>query len=343
MAMKFVQLRAFEKHLATTDTKLLSSVYFIIGKEDFERRIALDALIKRLLPNESDRVHALCSLNAEQVSAAKIDEELNGLSLFSANRTLVVHITDKIDKDITKALEGYFGNPNPSLCVIISAQTINRATNLYKKGEKVGIVLDLVEEKPKDKAASTLVWLQSYVAQSGKSIDNAASQLLMKLLGTAQADLYSEVTKLICFVGERKQITSDDISKTVKAINIENCWDLSTALFNRNGSSGLRISSALLSQGTAFFALLRLLRTQFQTEFQICSILEQGGSPDEISKLFPYMRGYVLERHIEMARGYGFKRFKQALQYIDETEALAKNSGLEPELLMELLVIKLVA
>jgi len=53
------------------------------------------------------------------------------------------------------------------------------------------------------------------------------------------------------------------------------------------------------------------------------------------------MKGFILERHMTMARGYGFKRLKSALLKIDDTELQAKNSGLDHYLLAEQLIIKL--
>lgn len=339
--MKFIQLRSFEKHLVGTDLNHFSAVYFIIGKESFERKIALDALLKRLLPNEQERACALQSHDAGQLTPGKLADELYGMTLFLKKQVIVLHYEDKLDKDLMHVLEGYFSNPNPSVYLVISAAAINKNTNFYKKGEKVGIVLDLVEEKPKEKEASIAMWMHACVANGGKRIDPAAGQRLIKLVGPTQSALHGELEKLMCYIGDRPQITLDDISKTVTPLNVENGWHLAEALFCRDVAAGLRISKALLLDGVVFFVLLRLLRTQFQTEFHICSILERGGGASEISQLFPYMKGHVLDKHMEMALSYGFKRFKQALLKIDETELEAKNSSLDPDLLMERLVIKL--
>jgi DNA polymerase-3 subunit delta len=87
--------------------------------------------------------------------------------------------------------------------------------------------------------------------------------------------------------------------------------------------------------------LLRQLRSQFQTEIQICTILAQGGGASEVTRQFTYMKGCILERHMALAQSYGLQNCKNGLLSIDETELQAKNSALEASLLADLLMIKL--
>lgn len=339
--MKFVQLRGFEKHLEGTDLTHFSSLYVIVGKESFQRKLAVDKLLDKLFPNKEDRVLHLRFYESEQISTFILMNELNGMALFSGRQVIVLNNAEKLEKSLMGELEKYFPHPNPSVCLVISASAINKNTNFYKMAEKAGIILDFIEEKPKDKEVSAIAWINSYVSSNNKRIDASALHLLVKLLGYEQSALHSELEKLICYVGDRPNISSLDISKTITAINNDNCWDLSEAVLLRDAAASLRISKALLLEGTAFFALLRMLRTQFQTELQVASIMERGGGASEITAHFPYMKGFILERHMAMAKNYGFKRLKLALLKIDDTELQAKNSSLDHFLLAEQLIIKL--
>src|SRR5262249_40672120 len=131
-----------------------------------------------------------------------------------------------------------------------------------------------------------------------------------------------------------------DVAAVCSSINLDNAWQLGEAIFRRDVPTALRISKGLLADGTAFIALLRQIRTQFQTEFQVCSILSRGGSHAEIAQEFPYMKGQILDRHMHQAQSYGMQRFKSALLAIDEAELSAKNNG-DPDFLAERLIIKL--
>ncbi|MBS4168292.1 hypothetical protein [Parachlamydia sp. AcF125] len=66
-----------------------------------------------------------------------------------------------------------------------------------------------------------------------------------------------------------------------------------------------------------------------------------GGNLADIAAQFPYMKGAILKKNLQMARAYGLERFKKGMMLIDETELLAKNSGADSACLAERLLIKL--
>jgi DNA polymerase-3 subunit delta len=267
--------------------------------------------------------------------------ELQALAFFSARRVIVLQQADKLVKAETEQLEKYFENPNRSICFILAASAINHATNFFKKAEKAGIVLDIAEEKPWEKERSMQEWIAQKVAKEGKRVDPSVCLALVKQLGTDTATLHQELEKLICYIGDRQAITPQDLHAVCISVNSENAWQLGEAIFRRDGAAALRITKALLDEGTVFLALLRQIRNQFQTECQVCSILSNGGTPQDVSAQFAFMRGTILDRHIQQAQAYGMTRLKKGLLAIDDTEVMAKNSGSDPKWLAERLIIKL--
>lgn len=337
--MKLTQLRAFEKHIDGASPSHFSLLYVILGKDPFQRKMAIDKLVSALRKGNSS--FEFQTLDAERISTKELMNELNAMALFATQRAVMVENADKLDKESMTALEHYFDKPNRTIFLILAASSLHHGTNFYKKSEKNGIVLEFPEEKPWEKERSTQEWITTVVAAEGKTIDSHCSQLLIKLLGTQQELLHNELQKLFCYIGSRKQITPQDISAIISSLPLDNGWQLGEAIFRRDGSAALRICKGILLDDTPFFVLLRQLRSQFQTEIQVCSILTQGGGPSEVAKQFPYMKGAILERHIAFSQGYGMQNFKAGLLNIDETELQAKNSGLSTDFLAERLMIKL--
>jgi DNA polymerase-3 subunit delta len=122
---------------------------------------------------------------------------------------------------------------------------------------------------------------------------------------------------------------------------METTWQLGEAVFTHDAPSAIRIGRSQLSSDTPLIPLLRQLRSQFQTEFQVCTLLLRGASPSDITQEFPYMRGAILDRHIKQARGYGLERFKEGILAIDKAEMEAKNSSMDPEFIFDVLMVKL--
>lgn len=339
--VKYSNLAAFEKHLEGAAPNHFADVYLILAKESFTRKQAADRLNALLLKDEINPELSFHLFDAEKHSVDTILQELETASFLSKKRVIAVQGTEALDKASTLKLETYCSSPNRSACFVVIAASMNRATTFYKKLEKVGVVLDIPEEKPWEREKTLANWLHNEALKEGKQLSAQASQLLIKQLGTDQALLATEFSKLICYVGERKAILEEDILAISPVTNLENGWQLGEAIFRRDAPAALRISKGLLMEGTVIIAILRQIRSQFQTEFQVCSILAHGGTSTDVAQEFPYMKGIILERHVRQSQTYGMPRFKQGILAIDDTELQAKNSVIDAEFLVERLIIKL--
>jgi len=339
--MKYNQLRAFEKHLQEAAPQHLLPVYLILGKEDFARKEALDGAIKMIL-EEAKNPKLCCKVfNPPQNSLQDVIAELEAFSFFEERKVVVAHQIEKWVKGDLSGLELFFSRPVKGVTLLLSSAALAANTNLYKKIEKAGAILDLPEEKAWEKEKSMQAWLIQQAARSGKKMDGMTAQTFVKQVGTDQATLGQELEKVICFIDQREAITPKDVALVCPINHSETIWQLGEALFKRDAGGALRISKGLLADGSPFLGLLRQIRSQFQTEYQISCILAEGGSPADVAQSYPYMKGAILEKHLHNARGYGKDKFREALLAIDATELMAKNSGADEDLLNEHLIYKL--
>jgi DNA polymerase-3 subunit delta len=339
--MKYSNLTAFEKHLEGAAPSHFADIYLIMAKEPFVRKQATDYLTKLVLKNEENPQLSMHVFDAEKHGADQVLRELKTMSFFAKKRLIIVQNADSFDKASTLKFEKYCESPNRFTCFVIVTASLNRVTTFYKKLEKAGVVLDVPEEKPWEREKSVADWLIKESIKQKTEMNPQVAHILIKQVGTDQMLLSSELAKLICYVGDRKAISEKDVETLCCVANLENGWQLGEAIFRRDATAALRISKGLLLDGVALIALLRQIRSQFQTEYQVCSILNRGGTPVDVSKEFPYMKGIILERHVRQSQTYGMQRFKSGLLAIDEAEIQAKNSAMDAEFLAERLIIQL--
>lgn len=341
--MKYNNIRAFEKHLEAASPNHFVPIYMILGKDDFQRKQAYSLLVKQLLGDEASNPMSLKVFDEDKFQIEDVLAELNSNSFFSKKQVIVIHQAENLLKPAVEKLLSYYEKPSSTTFLVITASSISGATNFYKKSESAGVILEIPEEKSWEKEKSLVVWIEHKVASLGKKIEPAAAQLLLKQIGTDQATLNQEIEKTACYVGDKPQITIQDIQAICISVNIENVWQLGESIFKRDAATALRISLALIQDGTPLLMLLRQIRNQFQTDFQICTILSNGGTPFDVSKQFAYMKGQILEKHMQFSMNYGLQRFRKGLILIDEMELTAKNSSIEHAYLIERLISKLVA
>lgn len=340
--MKYTNIKAFEKHLEEADHQHLADVYAIISKDEFLRKSATDKLIQVLLKPQNNAEFALKVFDAEKFSFEDLFQELSSYPFFSEKRVLLLQNGESLSKNEMSRLEDYFTKPNRTVCLILSASAFIKTTNFYKKLEKEGIILDIVEEKSWEKEKTAKEWILGKIFKEKKKIHPEALNLIQKQVGNDFATLNQEIDKLICYVGERNEIQIKDVSVLTTNVHTETIWQLSDAIFLRNPLKALSITKSILDEGTPFLVFLRQVRGQIQTGFQIATILSTGGGGDEIVKIYPYMKGRILESHIHSATSYGLVRFKKAMLKIDEIEAQAKNGMGQDSFLAEMLISHLV-
>lgn len=341
--MKYSQIRAFEKHLESSAPNHFSNLYLIVAQDSFERKMASDLLLRFLLKNENHPEYCVKILDAEILTLQTLSDEISSFHLFSKKNVVFIQQAEKLKTQAKEYLEKTFSHLGKTV-LIISCATINQLTNFYKKIEKIGIVLNLPKEiKPWEKEKLCTEWIQQQVAQTEKDIDRQAIDDLLKQVGTDYAHLKQEIDKLTCYIGDRRQITSQDIEAICTYVNHNTIWQLGEAILQRRPEAAISISKALLKNDISFFVLLRSLRSQIQTELQVATILENGGGEQDVSLRFPFIKGAIFQKHLKTIQSYGKTALAKSLITIDAAEVQAKNSNIQEEILLERLILQLVS
>jgi len=338
--VRYDNIRAFEKHLEGAAPLHFSPLYVIIGKESYDCKEAV-LLLQRFLIHKDRRAYALKTWDGALVNEVELAMDLYSHSFFTEKRVILINNAEKLKKNSQEELEKYIKKSARFQYLILCASTLSRQTNFYKLLEKEGVILEFADLKMWDKEKRLIEWVGKKVAGMSKLMNYGVCQKFVKMIGTDRYALASELEKLLCFIGDRQEVTWQDVESICTLIPLESIWQLGEAIFCRNAALALKVIRSLLNDGQAFLQLLRQIRGQFSTEFHICIMLAQSKTSADITQEFPYMKGQILEKHIANARQYGIASFQQGLLEIDAIEIMTKNSQIDEQLLAELLIMKL--
>ncbi len=310
-------------------------------KDDDDCYHAAQIVIQAILPSGVPKELSFISFDGERLEGAAFFDQLLTKSLFSPQRLFWIKHADKIKKDLVEEISQYLSKPVVGHYILMTASSIPKTSLLYKKIEKEGIILDLPELKPWENEKRLVEWVGHYISSKRKVISFPVSQALVRSVGQQQTLLTSELDKLLCYIGDRNEITLQDVHIICSHFECETIWKLGEAIFSLHAANALNILSQLMREDPPFLPFLRQIRAQFQTELQICSLLASGHTGAQVSEQFPYMKGQILEKHIQMARHYGMDRFLNGLLAIDAIEMESKTSSHDEKLLAELLILQL--
>lgn len=332
--MKLTSLRAFLKHVEGAEKAGFSQLYLITSPEGGEGRLALEGIVQSIQRKEGIEALGVRSLRGAETSL--LDQEINTTNLFSPKRIIVVSGAE----DLVKAAEERLLKPLPKGVYVI-LQGKNGSNAFYKKIEKIGIVGELGAEKSWEKEKNAQEWISLKMAQEKKKIEPLAVQMLAKESGGEIALLEQEIEKLILYTVGKDSVTRQDVMTLCISRPVVTVFHLSEALFKRDVPTTVRVFRALLEEGVSYFAILKQLRGQILTDLEIASVLRSGGNVGDITKSFPYIKGFILEKHLETVRQWGFDGLKRALVTVDDYEIRGKDGTSDYELLSDLLTLKL--
>ena len=312
---------------------LSPGVFWIFAKEEFDQKQAAQKILQKV---EGD----ITTFSADKLRADELQAELDTIPFFYPN--FAVHITqaENLKSSVRKCLELYFKSPNQQLILLLSGTQAAAKFALAKAAESIGTILYLAEPKPWEKERMLNQWLQEQCKKEGKRISVASAQRLQQQCGRAKEHLQQELEKLFCYVGDAVEIYDSDIDAVCAQVHEETIWELGDAILRGQGGKALSVASSMLTDGVALPALIAQIRSQLQTNFRICSILNQGGSGLDVMKEFPYLKGKLLDMRCNLAQAYGLKRFHRALITSMEVELKFKNSVGTADTLLPLLIAK---
>lgn len=315
--MKFPTSGAFEKHLKESFPDHLSHFYLFVSPCDYEKRLWTESLTTLL--KQKDANVQLQRFDATETSPMAIQDEARAPSLWGGLRVLIVEQIDKV-KPLGSFLD-LLSHRAPDVILIFLANTSKPVAELYQKGKKDLIAVDVSDEKPWDKERRVQEWIRSRASKIGKQLSSDVAALLIKHLGTDLATLDQELKKLAAYVGERGVLDKKDIEEICGAKDLSTGWQLSESLVWK-GPISLDGKAGELS---FLFPFIGQIRYQLQLGAQLADLIERK-APD-LKKHFPTQRN--LDKFIPIATARGSRFFLNGLLRLYDFELLSKSAPLD--------------
>ena len=262
-----------------------TNVHLVYGNDDFLVQARAKGLVDSLL-GDAPSDFALETIegrvdNASQAVEAlrRVDESLNTLPMFSGTRTIWLTNANFLggsrtgeSRDVVAQLESLAEllkrGLSPGFSLVISATEMDKRRSFYKTLDKVGEVIAVAggaDSWGKIDIEQLESFAREQVKAQGKQMREETAHALIELTGANYRALASEIEKLATFVGDRMEITADDVAAVGSASHELVVWTLADAIAERRLSKALKSLDQLLFQGESaigmLFALINKMRT----------------------------------------------------------------------------------
>lgn len=326
----------FAEFVETLGKRQHSPVYFFAGEELCLIEDGVDLLIKELVTPES-RDFNFDILYGSDVAASRVIDIASSFPLLANHRTVVVRDVHKMSNSDLAALAIYGARPNRSTYLIITA---GEKTLRKKSLEDLKANSCFVECKPLyDNQVPA--WIKQEVAKHGCTISEAAVEWMATEVGNNLLHVRNEIEKLQLFIGERREITEEDVMAVTGVRREYTTYALQNAIGEKNLHGALRILDRLVQQkmnaGTIVYGLSRYFGNLYMAHG--C-----GRSRQDLEALAKQTRisSYFVSQLVSAANHYSVEEISHALEILRLCDYALKTQSFSELLTLRLTLIAIV-
>ncbi len=325
-----------------------SKVYLVYGKEDFFKNNILNLLLENIFLSSS------CNSGLEMMNTSTFDysdtfsnfDAQDIISIcstppFMSDKRIVVIKDTQIFKEdklsLREALTSYLKDL-PEFCIIIFLEnSINKSTKLFKQIDKIGSTHDVDNTTESD----IVKYVISTAKKSNTQINAETAMYFISHVGLNLYVITSELNKLIYYLKDNNNnnnnISIIDINDIcTKSIETQ-IFDLIDNIANKNLNSVIEIYQNLLYNKTSPYNILVMISWQFRVILKVKS--SNSSNQNQIAKDLN-MSWYTVKKALLQVRYFNNKQLIQALNDCLETDINIKSGLVQPELAVEMLIIK---
>lgn len=250
-------------------TRQIKPVYAVVSADRFLRSEALAALVAEI-GEEGNAPARYDGASGSSANLAEVLDEARTFSLLGGRNVVVVEDADKFITENRASLERYCEKPADSGTLILLCKSMPKNTKLYKIIAKQGQV---IVREPLN-ARAIVGWATDRAKQVyEKRLGHAAAQRLREHIGESAGAIDAELAKLSSYVGERGEITTDDIAELTGQLREEKSFAVIDAIAGGDAAGALahwaqtlatNRAAPAIAVGGLSFSVRRLLEARME-------------------------------------------------------------------------------
>lgn len=311
--------------------KDIHPVYVLHGDDAFLLDTHRREIVERVVAGADPQV--CVTTFDESPELADVLDELRTVPFLAPHRLVIVRDADAFVKSHREAIEKFFENPPSSSSLLLVVGSWPGNTRLAKMVAKIGQAIDCSVGEKENLSS----WIAKSAGKRGKTIGRDASELLAQWIGRDLAALDGEIEKLSLYVGQREQITSQDVSSLVTASAGPAAFDLTNAVTAGDAAWALRSLGGMLRTRGDEFKTLGLIAWHLRRAMTAKEQLAAGANPNAALPRMPYQQQKAF---MAMLQRRPLRAFHDDFRKLIRAD-LAMKSGTEPGAALQELVVQL--
>lgn len=328
-----------EKIISDWKKNAFKPFYWLEGEEEFYIDTVMDYAEHNILP-DADAAFNLSVFYGKDANWTEVVNTCSRYPMFAQRQVVLLKEAQQM-KEIDK-LENYITHPLASTIFVVSykGKTIDGRSKLAKLLKLHGEVLST--KKLYDNQLPG--WTNDFIQKKGYAITPRALALLVDHIGNDLSRIANEFEKVSMNLGERKNITEDDIEKYVGISKEYNVFELQEALSNKNLAKAITIIQYF--EGNPKAAPIQMLLPALYNHFsKVLTVFQMTDKTEKALRPMFYNNPHAARQALETVLNYSYIGVEQTLMLLHEynLKSVGINSiGISDASLMKELAVKII-
>ena len=322
-------MRRIDEDIANGQFK---NLYLIYGEEDYLKLQYKNKLIAALV-NDGDNMN-FSKYEDNGINTAQIIDQAETMPFFAEHRVILIE-NSGFGKKMPEDLGNYLSTIPEFTVFIFVEPTADKRGKLYKAAKVAG--RDIEINMPNE--AVLAKWVGAQLNAAGKQMKKDAWSQFLNMTHESMDNMSRELEKLITYVGDRNQITIDDVNAICIAKVETKIFDMLNAISAKDMVKTMDLYQDMLSAKEPPMRILTMIVRQFR---QMKVVKELSGFGNNASTIAGKvgMPDFAVRRTMQLAGNFSDKEITNLLNDAADFEEKFKTGRLDEKLAVELIIMK---
>lgn len=327
----------------------LKKTYLFFGHEKYLIEQYLDKMIEKYVdPGYKD--FNLIIVDGEKSTLDEILDTCETMPFFSESKIVIVKNIqyfrskkNNLSKAEEQRLLDYFDNPSETTNLFMISNTpVDLRKKITKSVKKVG---GLIEFSRLDSSIFSK-WMHKKINNLDKIINGNELRHLVDRMAYLDKntsknllDVDNEIQMICSSLGERKEISIEDIDKYVKKPLAANIFDLVDAVGQKKVDKALKTMNKLLNDGEPIQIIFSMICRQFRLLKKIKMLASEGYNQSSIAKLIG-VHPYSVKTIMRQISAFDEKTLSLILEKCSDLDYKSKSTSIDFRLGVETLIVE---
>ncbi|MCR4567537.1 MAG: DNA polymerase III subunit delta [Pseudobutyrivibrio sp.] len=322
-------MKRIDEDIATGQFK---NIYLLYGEEDYLKLQYKNKLLSALV-NEGDDMN-FSKYEDSGINVNQVIDQAETMPFFAEHRVILIE-NSGFGKKMPEELGDYLSSIPDFTIFIFVEPSADKRGKLYKVAKSAGRDIEINMPNESDLAK----WVGGMLKESGKQMKREAWSQFLIMTHDSMDNMARELEKLVTYVGDRGQITLEDVNAICIARVETKIFDMINAISAKDLRKTLDLYQDMLSAKEPPMRILYMIVRQFR---QMKVIKELSGFGESIPSIAKKIGSpdFAVKRTMLLAKNFSGNEISKLLVDAADFEEQVKTGRLDENLSVELIIMK---